>query len=653
VRAFFVCAWFLLGCSAEGRMLDRWLYAGTEVSLPASSLLGVLPDTTPYSLSVEVEVADSGPHTLVLDCFHGELALRVNGDELEDIGDTAVGEHRFVIPERLTLPATVTLQIEVLSDPFLLGIEVAPRLERGARMTPGPVAILNRHLALIDLAVIGVFTILFGLSFALDRRRVQDGAFAIGVMLSSVAPLAQLGLLTPLGVVAPVTISVGICGVNIAVVYFIHAVFDVKPLPRLLMMSYAVLAVATPLTLASESIAMVWGAILATVDLWFFIHVLKTLLAQRGPKRRDALALCAVMVVLIVLIAPDLGGFFFGHNVFGGVHTMSLGAIGFGLSQAIYLAREQVTRQRELARTAEELRRQIAERSRELSEALSRLAQQAQPLAADRVIDGRYRVIRKLGVGGMGAVYEVERISDGQRFALKTLRGRADRDLMARFAREAQIAAEISHPHLVPVLDVGIADGALFLVMPLVAGGSLEHARAKFGDVAWANPLLRQIAEGLAALHARDIVHRDLKPGNILLADGKARIADFGLAALGVDSLGQTLPSSDALADTAALPLSPLTRRGDVFGTPAYMAPELAGGAQDAKPSSDIFGFGIIAYELLTGRQPFAEPPVMAVLHGRTLADPRVDDVPLMIARCLALDPAKRPTAAELLNALP
>src|SRR5207244_2632202 len=90
----------------------------------------------------------------------------------------------------------------------------------------------------------------------------------------------------------------------------------------------------------------------------------------------------------------------------------------------------------------------------------------------------------------------------------------ATRELERQFAREAQIAAELKHPNLLDVVDVGIADGMLFLVMPLVTGGSLEGARARFGDAAWATPLLSQIAAGLAALHARGIVHRDLKPGN-------------------------------------------------------------------------------------------------------------------------------------------
>jgi serine/threonine protein kinase len=302
-------------------------------------------------------------------------------------------------------------------------------------------------------------------------------------------------------------------------------------------------------------------------------------------------------------------------------------------------------RERELERVSEEVRRQVAERSRELSETLGKLSRAPVAMEADRMIDGRYRVLRRLGAGGMGAVYEVERASDRRRLALKTLRGRASPETLARLAREAQIAAQLDHPNLVPVLDVGIADGVLFFVMPLIAGGSLEQQRPRFGDAGWVKPLLASIAEGLAALHEHGIVHRDLKPGNILLADGVPQIADFGLSRL-PDS--DTVESMDAHADTAA----PLTRTGDLMGTPAYMAPELAAGANAASPASDVFAFGVIAYELLRGRAPFAEPVVLARAKGRDVKPPVIDDLAAPIACSLDSDPAKRPSAVELATAL-
>ncbi len=305
-------------------------------------------------------------------------------------------------------------------------------------------------------------------------------------------------------------------------------------------------------------------------------------------------------------------------------------------------------RERELERVSEEVRRQVAERSRELSEALGKLSHGRVAVEAERMIDGRYRIVRRLGAGGMGVVYEVERSGDQRRLALKTLRGRASPDTMARLAREAHIAAQLDHPNLVPVLDIGIADGGLFLVMPLIGGGSLEQQRARFGDALWATPLLGSIVAGLAALHERGILHRDLKPGNILLADGVPAIADFGLASVSIDPHADTLASSAAHADTAA----PLTRAGDLMGTPAYMAPELAAGASSASPASDVFAFGVIAHELLLGCRPFAEPVVFARAEGRVVPPLKLDGIPDLVARSLELEPAKRPTAVELATAL-
>src|SRR6185437_1920440 len=128
--------------------------------------------------------------------------------------------------------------------------------------------------------------------------------------------------------------------------------------------------------------------------------------------------------------------------------------------------------------TAEELRRDVAARSKQLADALARLAQtRVEPLTKGGTVEGKYRIVRALGAGGMGTVHEVERITDGRRMALKTLRGRVDTEAMARFAREAQLAAELFHPNLVPVHDVGVTSaGTLFLVMELVDGGSLEAA---------------------------------------------------------------------------------------------------------------------------------------------------------------------------------
>ena len=262
------------------------------------------------------------------------------------------------------------------------------------------------------------------------------------------------------------------------------------------------------------------------------------------------------------------------------------------------------------------------------------------------IVEDRYRVFDRIGAGGMGAVYRVERLTDGRRLALKVLTGVADRMALARFAREAQVAAEIDHPNVVSVLDVDVSrSGMLFLVMELVAGGSLADRRERYGDVTWVLPLLRQVTAALAAMHARGIVHRDLKPSNILMDGVTPKVADFGLA-----SLAERAISVDAATvDKNAAPAESLqlTRTGAVMGTPLYMAPELSRGGRDAQPSSDIFSLGVVAYELLSKELP--RPPL------RPLARTRGDlpaELCALVDSCLLEAPDARPSAATIVSAL-
>jgi serine/threonine-protein kinase len=290
----------------------------------------------------------------------------------------------------------------------------------------------------------------------------------------------------------------------------------------------------------------------------------------------------------------------------------------------------------------------------------------ATSFAASDVVKGRYRVVRPLGEGGMGTVYEVVRLSDERRLALKVLTEATTGEAMARLAREAQVAAKLSNEHLVWILDVDFTEtGALFLVMELVDGGSLESLRTRFGDVPWALAVLRQVATGLRVLHDDGVVHRDLKPGNVLVAaqngaakDGPhVKIADFGLARITGDTTPD--PAEEPAKKTPAeidATLQALTRTGALMGTPMYMAPELARGAREATPSSDMWAFGVLAYEMLAGKPPFLVPPVREALWQRKWPAPPALDAarvsPAVIAlveRSLDARPESRPTAADWL----
>lgn len=224
----------------------------------------------------------------------------------------------------------------------------------------------------------------------------------------------------------------------------------------------------------------------------------------------------------------------------------------------------------------------------EISGLVVELAEHAIPIAKDTVIASRYRVIGKLGADELGPAFEVARLSDGDRFALRTVRRRGA-DRMARYAKEIATASEIDHPHLVPVLDQGITGNELYLVMPLVRGGSIEQVRGRFGDREWALPLLAQVASALAALHERGIVHRGLQASNVLLERSTARVTDVALS----------------LIARKSVPLD----GGD--------------------PRADIFAFGLLARDMLG-----------------------TADTSEWVARCLDPDPAARPTATELAELL-
>jgi serine/threonine-protein kinase len=326
------------------------------------------------------------------------------------------------------------------------------------------------------------------------------------------------------------------------------------------------------------------------------------------------------------------------------------------------------TSAQELTVLNEELRRQIGDRSHRLAETLTLLASDARKvseLQPGTVMAGRYRIERLLGAGGMGAVYGAVRLADEKAVALKVVKLSASPAMLARFAREAEAAAKVNHPNVVAILDVDIGDdGELFIVMERVIGHSLDAVRSRFGNADWALPLLEQLAAALEAIHAADVIHRDLKPSNILLTEqGVLKVADFGIAGLRTagDTQGSTTNDSaddetvdgkdpDATGETSPA----LTQAGAVLGSPMYMSPEARAGAQHTSASSDLFSFGLVAYEMLCGQPAFQDllavtlaavrPPTPLVTRCPSLAS----DVATIVDACLKHDPRARPSAAEV-----
>jgi tRNA A-37 threonylcarbamoyl transferase component Bud32 len=236
------------------------------------------------------------------------------------------------------------------------------------------------------------------------------------------------------------------------------------------------------------------------------------------------------------------------------------------------------------------------------------------PLIAQLVAD-RYRVIRKLGEGGMGSVYLAEHVVIEKKLVLKVLAPDLARreDLVARFLQEARSASRIGHENVIDISDFGqSADGYVYIAMEYLEGTDLGQVVRAEGALAWARvrDIVMQICRALRAAHDKNIVHRDMKPENIFLIHREGRpefvkILDFGIAKImGLDPNGPRL-----------------TRTGTVFGTPEYMAPEQAEG-KEADYRADVYAVGCIAYHLMTGRTPFIADNFMAMLTKHMTEDP-------------------------------
>ena len=264
--------------------------------------------------------------------------------------------------------------------------------------------------------------------------------------------------------------------------------------------------------------------------------------------------------------------------------------------------------------------------------------------AMPAMLGGRYVPTREIGRGGMARVFLARDERHGRDVAIKVIRAELAASLgRERFLREIEIAARLRHPNIIPLYDSGDADGMLYFVMPFEEGPSLK-TRIAAGPVAIADviALLRDVARALQYAHERGVVHRDIKPDNVMLSGGAAVVADFGIA--------KAVRVAQGSGATAGL-----TQTGTGIGTPAYMAPEQAIGDPSTDHRADIYSFGCLAYELLTGKPPFQGQSAHQVIAAHISAVPvsvasiRSDSPPAIAAlvmRCLEKDPTDRPQSS-------
>lgn len=728
--------------------------APVKVELPAH-LDDRLPRTpSRYVLRTHVDLPDAlrgKSLTLAVPHMPATATLRVDGNEATTVDANAFDVYRVTHPHRWRIPADATkdgqldLELAVQHTMSRSGwFDAEPVLTTHPLGGAGLAAVrmFNTVAAMGALGASFVVSLLYGFLFLLLRRdrvrRAPYGWFALGATCGMVYPAFVLGITQPvLGIYeAPFMMVALVLGSN-AAIWFSRAYVDG---PRPSRAWWGVLGAVIGLAIVAKSPFWsigVMAIVVLAVTLANAFAQLVFLARLRRTREKVPATLYGIAFAWPATVAlgfPDILAWLGQGEPIGGARVACVGIMWLSLYQAAALSREHLlalkraddlvgelaervrllsAKHREVELLNDELRRQIAARSRELAEKLASMeddgiAAPPPPLEPGAVLEGRYRIVKHLGAGGMGAVYEVERMTDGKHFALKALSTGSDAHARARFAREAQIVANVSHPNVVSIVDIDVAkSGFIFLVMELVEGGATLHeVRRRHRDIPWTLGVLAQVAEGLDAIHAAGIIHRDLKPGNCLLsrgADGRrplVKITDFGISSLQrddrmssahvrarprMDSLPPVtdappegvpvvfLPEDDAktvdLADAKTLsraeesekPESWDTQTGVIFGTVQYMAQELHTGTKHATRSADVFSLGIIAFELLTGKRPFAEAPVTTRLADRmpppappikNYCPTLSPEIAALLDRAMSHDPRLRPTATELAAAL-
>ena len=635
------------------------------------------------------------------------------------------------IPAEVTVDGYVELELAVEHRWTMSGwLTTKPRLV--AAGTPEPVSraveLVNLYcgwLAMGALIQVGLTCLL--VSF-LDRRRRAYMWFGIQTVSASVYPAFLAGLTIPVfGTWDVVMAELGLVIALMASLEFSHRYYDLGPTPRWLLGILGLagvlsLVVFDPYQATGVSVrAVVASVVLAIV---YQLFVLGRLWWREPSKRVSVGLLIGAWLALAFGTWADLLAWFAVTEPLGGARPASIGLTLFALFLALLFSRSHIRSMAEADRYNAELqakvteleaekgrvvslnldlRTQIADRSAQLFSALALISageRQRATLTIGSEVDGRYRIERILGSGAMGMVYEVSRLDDKSRWAMKVATGVAGQDL-ARLAREAHIASKLAHVNVVAIRDIDIATrGFLYIVLELVEGESLRR-RLERGPLApeRAIEVLAQVARGLAALHEAGVAHRDLKPDNVLVSGPEhalaVKIADFGISRLGEGAsggstgVGQVALAGDggpsSTSEPAEVPdfhdeatviepvdASPrsqagsgpssgldLTGTGMLAGTPHYVAPELARGGSPTDVRADLFSFGVLAYELVTGKRPFAIAAAISIRAGEEPVSqrplelgPEHAELTGLVLACLSFDVDARPSAAEAATTL-
>lgn len=690
-----------------------------DVELPIHLDDAVPHEPSTYSLTTDLELpADfqGRPLTLAVPHLLAHVELSVDGEPIPAMDATdpdayrTLGPHRWRIPATHTAEPIVSLRLEVQSTwTQAAWLDSIPRLSTAPAGDPHflRAKTLNGALGIFGFIALLLTGFAHAVVYLSARSRSKAaGLFTVEALGGATYPAFVCGLLEPVfGVYDGAVMGVGLILTTTANLYFVHEYCGLGPLSRRWWLVGAL--VASPYLFLGGPFVMTNTAALVTIAVMVANCVYQLVITARLLRRDEPAPVHLWIVPLAWPLANLLGLTDFASWLGLGEHVGDLrsGSLGIGLValvQTIALSRQHVfalrradrlnaelqrrldllqTKNAEVERLNQDLRRQIEGRSTDLAAALAKLESRdpdRDAWAQGAVIDERYEVLGALGQGGMGEVYLVQRLADGRELAVKRLKARGVAD-MARFAREAQIISKVSHPNVIAIEDVEVSGTrGMYLVMEYVEGGSLRTHGRDYPDLDWSLAVLRDVAAGLVGLHAQGVVHRDLKPSNILIVEGErplAKLADFGISGF-IDPTGSVPPMSatppgDPAADTAPLQAShfdpnyaeldpdaspALTRSGVVFGTPRYMAPETTKmGARGVGSAADLYAFGLIALELLFGREPVAGVDPLAELRIGVLCEarPRLGEGVLrVLLQCLQREPEGRPSAEEVLGVL-